>query len=413
MIELGLARVARLVQQAPLPWRAIHVAGTNGKGSICAYASAMLQAAGLRCGRFTSPHLVDRWDCITVDERPIDEAVFHAVERRVGDRDARHAVGASEFELLTATAFEVFTREKVDVAVVEVGIGGRLDATNILEAPLATVISKVGLDHQAFLGDTIGEIALQKAGIIKAKAPCILDGTNDAEVLAVLEDYARQVPSGPITRCPSPADDFIWELLSKDDFEPHQRVNLSCAVVAVREALREIGVPGDVRRLLPAVYGLSWPGRLQKISLGSLTGRAQDVLLDGAHNAQSAEVLGRYVDEKLRAEQQRPVTWVIAASSGKAVEELFSPLVWPGDHVAAVEFGPVDGMPWVEPTRSAAILAAIDDVSPGRLHDAGGDLMGALRWASEAAGGGSLVVAGSLYLVSDVLRLLRGSARAR
>lgn len=134
MIELGLSRIARLAAQTPQPWKAIHVAGTNGKGSICAYLSAMLHASGVRCGRFTSPHLIDRWDCITIDEQTVQESSFIEAEERVKQRSQllRMASKATEFELLTATAFEIFYREKIEMGVIEVGLGGRLDATNIL-----------------------------------------------------------------------------------------------------------------------------------------------------------------------------------------------------------------------------------------------------------------------------------------
>ncbi|KAJ5665721.1 uncharacterized protein N7477_008169 [Penicillium maclennaniae] len=150
MIELGLSRVSSLLQQSSLTWKAIHIAGTNGKGSISAYLSHLLSNEGVRCGRFTSPHLIDRWDCITVGERVVQESLFRQIEDQVKLRDQRLGIGASEFELLTATAFEIFNHEKVEVGVIEVGMGGRLDATNILSDVLVSVIAKIGMDHQAF-----------------------------------------------------------------------------------------------------------------------------------------------------------------------------------------------------------------------------------------------------------------------
>src|SRR6187402_2890767 len=120
MIELGLARISRLLSFTPQPWKAIHVAGTNGKGSICAYLSAMLKASGVRCGRFTSPHLIDRWDCITINEQTVQEGTFRAAERLVNTRNNAGKIEASEFELLTATAFEVFQQEKIEMGVIEV-----------------------------------------------------------------------------------------------------------------------------------------------------------------------------------------------------------------------------------------------------------------------------------------------------
>src|SRR3954452_20560198 len=126
MIELGLSRISRLVQQSAFTWKAIHVAGTNGKGSITSYVSGLLTAAGIRCGQFTSPHLIDRWDCITINEQVVRESLFKRIENQVRQRDRRLGVEASEFELLTATAFEIFNHEQVEIGVVEVGMGGRL-----------------------------------------------------------------------------------------------------------------------------------------------------------------------------------------------------------------------------------------------------------------------------------------------
>lgn len=193
MIELGISRIARLLQQTPLSWKAIHVAGTNGKGSISAYLSRLLAAGGIRCGRFTSPHLVDRWDCITIDEKVVQESLFRQIEASVKLRDQDLGIGASEFELLTATAFEIFNHERVEVGVVEVGMGGRRDATNVLDNVLVSVISKIGLDHQALLGDSIEQIAREKAGILKPDVPCVIDGTNSVEVLKTIQYRIREL----------------------------------------------------------------------------------------------------------------------------------------------------------------------------------------------------------------------------
>lgn len=403
MIELGLARIARLVQHTPQTWKAIHVAGTNGKGTICAYLSAMLHASGVRCGRFTSPHLIDRWDCITINEKVVQEEKFLEAERLVRKRDQDEDIGASEFELLTATAFEIFAREKIEMGVIEVGLGGRLDATNVMSSKAVTVISKMGLDHQSFLGNTLEEIALQKAGIMRPGVPCVLDRTNTPSVRKVVEDYAKKIGTTVIL---SSTDSAFAEELNESDFEPHQWDNLACAYTAFHLAFTKAHSP--LHRILPAVQGLKWPGRLQTTDIQAATGRKEAVLLDGAHNTQSAEALGAYVDRKLRPKAPR-VTWVLAASKGKELGSILKPLLRQDDCVTAVEFGPVDGMPWVTPMDASDILAkaANAGVDVSRQYNAGEDLSGALRWAAEVAQGGPLVIAGSLYLVSDVLRLMR------
>lgn len=409
MIELGLARIGSLLRYTSQPWKAIHVAGTNGKGSICAYLSAMLHASGVRSGRFTSPHLIDRWDCVSINENPVQESVFKGAEDLVLKRNQKDGIGASEFELLTATAFEVFAKEKIEIGVVEVGLGGRLDATNAMENKAVTVISKIGLDHQSFLGNTIGEIARQKAGIMRPGVPCVVDKTNPPAVQRVIEDYAKEIGTEVIQ---SSTESSFLDELSDEDFEPHQWQNLACAYTAFHLAYTKLDSP--LHRLLPAIQNISWQGRLQTVDIGSVTSRREPILLDGAHNVQSAEALGVYVDGKLRKEAGK-VTWVLAASQGKELEGILKSLLHPGDCVAAVKFGPVDGMPWVQAMSPEEILAAstASGVDTTQLHNSYSDISGALRWAATVADGEPIVVAGSLYLVSDVLRLLRDAERIR
>jgi folylpolyglutamate synthase/dihydrofolate synthase len=417
MIELGLQRISALLKYTPQRWKAIHVAGTNGKGSICAYLSAMLYANDVHVGRYTSPHLIDRWDCITIGEEPVHKKDFVTCEALVRDRNKRRRLGATEFELLTATAFEVFHRKQIDAGVIEVGLGGRLDATNAMAHKDLTVISKIGLDHQSFLGNTIEEIAREKAGIMRTDVPCVLDSTNDPAVIKVIEDYANEIGTQVVLSSP---DSPFMEELSKEDFEPHQWQNLACAYAAVCTTYTNF--PSPLHRALPFIKMLKWPARLQLLDIKALTGRNEPVLLDGAHNIQSAEVLGRYVFERMRgskpsnfqpfaSEESRPekVTWVLAASQGKELGGILGPLIIPGDCVAAVQFGPVDGMPWVQAMETTDILAAVNcsGVDSSHQYNAGTDISSALRWAVTVAAGGPIVIAGSLYLASDVLRLLR------
>jgi len=410
MINLGLVRIARLLAHTPLPWKAIHVAGTNGKGSVCAYASAMLRAGNVHSGRFTSPHLIDRWDCITINEKVVDEGQFRRVEEEIKHRSNAENVQASEFELLTATAFTIFTREKLDMAVVEVGLGGREDATNIIQCPVATVITNISKDHQSFLGSTVEEIAAHKAGIIKPGAPCFVDGSNTSDVLDVIRNEAGCTQAGEVVMIPQDKAEHerqLWNALPVHDFEPHQRVHVSLAFAAVERALRATHDPQKILELVPAVQNSVWPGRLQTISIESLTGRQEHVLLDGAHNASSAQVLGSYVDRKFRRKGS-PVTWVFGASRGKDLMELTSHLIGPQDRVVATRFGPVDGMPWVGSADTSAILSAVRQLGVGEqdLYESN-SVHEALIKAVAHSAGDSMVIAGSLYLVSDVLRLLR------
>ncbi|WEW55477.1 folylpolyglutamate synthase [Emydomyces testavorans] len=410
MIELGLSRIARLAQKSSVTWKAIHVAGTNGKGSIVGYLSALLTAGGVRCGSFTSPHLIDRWDCITINERVIQESVFRRIENQVKQRDQRLALGATQFELLTATAFEIFHQEQVEVGIVEVGLGGRLDATNILTNVLASIISKLGYDHQAILGNTIEEIATEKAGIIKPGVPCVVDGTNAPEAKRVITAHAQQV-GAPITFVESQDIGQLFPTLGRLfeslDLAPHQRANLSCAIMALKVSLPQIRSDLTVDQLFPVISKTPRPGRLQEIQLEPLISRKESVLLDGAHNPQSAEALASYVDQHFRT-RGKSITWVVAASQGKNVQELFGYMLKPGDKVAAVEFGPVAGMPWVQSVNATELVTMACSVSGiGVVKGFAANLLGGLNWANTVSAGGPLVIAGSLYLVSDVLRLLR------
>ena len=406
MIQLGLTRITRLLEHTSLSWPVIHIAGTNGKGSVCAYASAMLKAKRIKTGKFTSPHLIDRWDCIAIDENPIEEKIFFEVERSVRARNESWDIKATEFELLTATAFSIFTQEKIELGVIEVGLGGRLDATNVLPNPSVTVITKIGMDHQAFLGDTVEEIASQKAGIMKKGVPCVVDSTNIPSVLDVLKEHAQRVGAGPVVPiCPTGHE--VWNVLSSEKFEDHQQTNICLAFEAVKMALRSSPFKYRAfRELMDGIPVAILPGRLQELSIEPLTARESPILLDGAHNVQSAEVLAAYVDKRLRRSQQ-PVTWLVAFSKGKDFRKILSVLVRPGDVVLATGFGPVGGMPWVQPADPDQIVHECHELNISPRHEeAMENLVIGLQRASILSKEGPLVVAGSLYLVSDVLRLL-------
>ncbi|KAH8847292.1 hypothetical protein MCOR27_007306 [Pyricularia oryzae] len=406
MINLGLARIARLVERGDaFPWRAVHVAGTNGKGSICAYISALLtQVGGYSVGRFNSPHMIDRWDCITLNERTVHSSTFAAAEKDVLRRNDQLNIGASEFELLSATAFDLFRSSGVDFGVVEVGLGGRDDATNVLENKAVTVISKIGLDHQSFLGNTLADISLHKAGIMRQGVPCVVDASNPPTVLDAIHSHAKSVGTDIILA--SPSSDTRTQL-SRQGFAPHQVQNLSCALEAFRVACpAKKSTP--LSELLPVLERISWPGRLQTIDIGKIVDSSKSALLDGAHNVQSAEVLAQYVNAHVRNGNE-PVTWVLAASAGKDVAGIFELLVKPQDRVAAVRFGPVEGMPWVTPEDPDLILKLASDLGVDRssLFNADADLRQALKWAASTGRGQPVVIAGSLYLAGDILRLLR------
>ena len=450
MINLGLSRISKLLSSATIPWKAVHVAGTNGKGSVANIISSLLLSSGFSVGRFTSPHLIDRWDCITINQNVVDKPAFLGVEKILKARNEAENINASEFELLTATAFEIFSRAQVDIGVIECGMGGRLDATNILKPAqvLCSVFTKIGMDHEAFLGDNIIAIAKEKAGIMKKGVPFVIDQSNPIEVLMALDKHAAEVgaiqgtailPAGMTKQITTTSADIVRNqgsdslrrktgevhergfgaALDTSQWPLHQQQNLKTALLAWHTLHFDHSVAPKLKRpfnVLPTgILGLdqisaieasqnNWPGRLQLINTSSITGDGRFMLLDGAHNRQAATALARHVDTTYRS--HGPVVWVIAMSKGKSATGLFSDLLRYGDQIVITQFGPVDGMPWVQSEDLTELAEAIRGVIRSDVH-VEPEPWYALRRASQiAAGKSQVVVCGSLYLVGDVLRML-------
>ena len=246
--------------------RAIHVAGTNGKGAVCAMIDACLRAGGLRACRYTSPHLVRINERFFVDGKPVDDATLESAADKVFHADSDTNSQLTFFEALTAVAFIAFSEAKCDYAVLETGLGGRLDATNIC-APEICVITKIGLDHCDWLGDTVEKIAAEKAGIIKKGVPVVL-GKNDAAVVDVVKARASEV-GAPFFYAPDMAD----ESEIPDGFSLEGAFNRENAVTAL--AALKVLKKGSRDGLSDVV----WPGRFQRV------GR---FIIDGAHNPPAA-----------------------------------------------------------------------------------------------------------------------------
>src|SRR5579872_3536913 len=286
--KLGLENTFRLAALAGNPQqklRFIHVAGTNGKGSTCAMLESIYRAAGLRVGLFTSPHLVAFGERIQVNRQPVNEA---DVARLAGGmRLLLKQFPAGEhptfFEVVTVMALRYFAEQKCDLVIWEAGLGGRLDATNIV-TPLASVITNIHFDHQSWLGDTLARIAGEKAGIIKPGVP-VITAVDDAEAFRILYETARknESPFWLITWTQAeypPLHGLNLPLLGE-----HQRLNAAVAVYTVRTVSREIPVSDEIIRA--GLLGVHWPGRLQLVERAG----GQKLLLDGAHNLGGAEAL--------------------------------------------------------------------------------------------------------------------------
>lgn len=471
MIELGPERLQHLTRliSRPLGWKAFHIAGTNGKGTTAARLSSFLTAAGHCTGRFTSPHLIDRWDCIAINGVPINERQFRDAESTIKDRVSyrNKSLKPSEFELLTATAFEVFNREKVNYAVVECGMGGLLDATNVLrpEEVQASIITSIDYDHTDFLGDSLTEIVEHKAGIMKPGVPCFAFSEYSSDVVCMQDS---DVDEGKMSN-----NSTIDELLQKkaadtgaDLVQVPQRGGMVCypellsplqnsglstgdifgstvilAYTAMKSTLPRDEVPEWAPRQLETVIkGMKWPGRLEHIKLFPWVNYNEEILLDGAHNQGSARLLAHHVNNSYRQPGQ-PITWLVAFSKGKNFKRILEKLIGPNDDVILTQFGPVDGMPWVQPASPEEVRAAVlelhqqhQSVSTTKVWtplyhvrqnedfpiarstarrtrnslQAPTELQNAVEQAISIAKG-KIVIAGSLYLVGDVHRALRNS----
>lgn len=435
LISLGLQRVNSLLHKLSSPHLStpiVHIAGTNGKGSVSAYLTSILTAAQLRVGRFNSPHLVDEWDCLELEGQLVAEAEYHRIKRQVDDVNREHGIAATSFEVLTATAFTLFaqrTHPPLDLAVVEVGMGGLTDATNVVPAQqtLLSVLTPVELDHQAFLGDTIEQIARVKAGIIKDQVDVVLGQQSHPNVVEVVEDVVQeqraqlwkagrahvvldgQSPSAgtvpQLVEFPNRGPDHTrlhkgetgWQAGSSAPVRArlplpgdYQLANSATAVLAaqiLRQSPRALSILPALHQITDdaIVQGISntrWPGRLDWLRLKHQQQQQQlqqfpsePILVDGAHNPSSAETLATYL--RSVDESTRPTTLIIGISAPRPPASLLTPLIGPHagtgiTKVVCVPFSLPSGMPWIRPTPTnelAQVAAAVAAVAATALEE--------------------------------------------
>jgi dihydrofolate synthase / folylpolyglutamate synthase len=368
-MDFGLARVesalARLGHPERRLGRVIHVGGTNGKGSTSAMAAAILGEAGFRVGLFTSPHLARVTERVRIAGAEIDRAAFaDAYERAV-------TPGLTFFEQLTMTALLAFAEARVDATVLEVGLGGRLDATNVVDADVA-VVTGVGLDHEEVLGPDVASIAREKAGIFKAGRVAVVGAGGEPEAIPILVAAAEKVGA----RVVRAGADVPWPVALAG---AHQRANAACAVAATRC----LGIPESAQRA--GLAAVSWPGRLEEVG---------GVLLDAAHNPQGAQALAAAL-----AGVTRPLAVVVAVSADKDLDAVVAPVARRAELVVATE----------APSSRARPAA---DVGAAAARSGGGRVVVEPSWreavARARAHGGRVVVYGSLFLVGAVRAALLG-----
>lgn len=340
-IKLGLANITTLCEALDHPERAfasLHVAGTNGKGSVTAMAHAALRAAGIHAARYTSPHLVDLNERFVIGDAAVADADLESAATRVLDcADALVARGRlagppTFFEATTATAFELFRRAGVRVAVLEVGLGGRFDATNVVH-PMATAITSIGFDHQEHLGKTLGEIAREKAGIIKPSVP-VVAGALPPPARPAIQGIAEKAGARVVYAAEDTAVTWSMEhgravidvTTPNHHYAPirlalrgeHQIGN---AIVAIRllEEARAAGVPVTFDAIEHGLAHTAWPARLEVLSFPG----GRRLVIDAAHNADGAAALAKFLQRYHRA----PPPLVFAAMRDKDIPAILAPLL--------------------------------------------------------------------------------------
>ncbi|MGQ9369937.1 bifunctional folylpolyglutamate synthase/dihydrofolate synthase [Azospirillum sp. A39] len=422
-IDLTLGRVHRLLARLDHPERrmppVIHVAGTNGKGSTVAFLRAMLEAAGRRVHAYTSPHLVTVHECIRLGGSGLvaDDRLADALERC---ERASSADPVTVFEALTCAAFLLFAESPADVALVEVGMGGTEDATNVFARPAVSVITRISHDHADYLGPRLADIARAKAGIVKPGCPVVLAPQADPTVAAVVAAVARSLDA------PLAAAGTAWEVVpfpggfayrgprGSLELPPpalageHQMVNAATAIAALDQAAAAgLAVPdAAIRR---GVLDAVWPARLQRLddsSLAATLPAGSELWLDGGHNDSAGEALGRQA--AVWAADGRPLGLVVGMLASKDASAFLRPL---GRHAAALRAVPLRGplpgggvsMP-AERLVAAAREAGIAEAAPAPDIAAATADLGA-RFGRPCR----VLVCGSLYQAGAVLATAAGA----
>jgi dihydrofolate synthase/folylpolyglutamate synthase len=401
LIDLSLDRLRDLLASLGHPEQrlppVIHVAGTNGKGSTCAFIRAMAEAAGQRVHVYTSPHLVHFNERIRIAGRLVaDDTLIAAMERI--ERTNNNAP-ITVFEVITATAFDLFAATPADICVLEVGLGGRGDATNVIDAPAACAITSISLDHRELLGSAVETIAGEKAGIMKPGVPVAI-GAQPPEVTRVLLDHARAVEAPVLLRgrdwdMTASASGLSYSDASGTSELPtpslpgrFQHDNAGIAITALRAA----GLPHS-----PAgVAATEWPARLQRLHgrLAHLLPPDWELWLDGGHNPGAGIVLA----EHLRGWADRPVHVVVGMKQAKDSAEFLRPLLPLAASVWAVR----------EPNQHAALPVEAIVAASGGVARPGPRVADALREIGRVPEPARVLICGSLYLAGEILKLDAG-----
>ncbi len=402
-IHLGLERIQKLLTalgQPHLQMPVIHVAGTNGKGSVCAYISQILQGAGYRVGRYISPHLSDWHERITINGTWISESDLLAALAAVETVIEPDQEIPTQFEVITAAAWWYFAQEDIDIAVMETGLGGRLDATNVCPQPAVSVITSISRDHWQRLGDSLAAIAGEKAGIIKPNCP-IVAGTLPTDAATVITATA-QAHNAPLTWVTAPAtaveepQQILWhgKPYTISLLGSHQRHNAAIALAVIDQLrVQDWLIPDSA--VTEGLRQTTWAGRLQWITYRDRANQSHALLLDGAHNVAGAKLLREYVSQTF---PNQPVRWVMSILNTKDQRGILEALLKPQDYLFAV---PVPDHATTAPTELVVLSESLLEHRGKAYEHIIDGLEAALQHPILTAA--PVIVCGSLYLIGQLL----------
>ncbi|CAG8659307.1 15027_t:CDS:2 [Funneliformis caledonium] len=403
----------------------IHIAGTNGKGSVSAYLDSILIQSGHKTGRFNSPHFLEPHDSIKINGFPISQEDFKKENEFITDINLKNNVGASSFEILTAIALYWFDKRQIDIAIIEVGMGGRLDATNVFDNVLLSIITLIGMDHEMFLGDNIESIAKEKAGIMKANGNVVVAPQIEKEAVDTLKKCADEIGCTKTILVESAKWEQEETGLALIKLLDHSiiRINIPLSGNIQLENSATAIIAIDLLRttekkfanitnehIINGISSTKWPGRLQWIDAFKLSNVikmpiASNLLIDGAHNPQAAKALRTFVNRQ----NKNKVHWIFAATKGKNIIKIFELLLKDEDSLIAVSFSKVEGMPWINCYDPNEIIEYTKNVKKNINTFVAEDIKEALihAYSKYNKEGGLVVLCGSLYLIADLFKFFQ------
>lgn len=401
--HLGLTLMEELLRRLGSPHRQlkfVHVAGTNGKGSTAALLDACLRQAGYRVGLYTSPHLVRYNERFRIDGQPISDASLAAAAARVKAEADGLPESPTQFELLTCAAFCAFLEAGCDIVVLEVGLGGHLDATNVIPTPEAAVITRIGLEHTELLGNTVEAIAREKAGIVKPGGTVILGDSTEA-VLRVTEEICRErgaalvpaVPASPVSRSLA-GQRFYWKPygeLCLSLLGGHQLQNAATALTAL-DILRAKGWQIPEAAVREGLRTAVWPGRFECVSTRPA------IIIDGGHNRQCAEAIAASLRDYFPGKKCRFLMGILTDKDFRGIFDALLPLA---EQIAAVTPDSHRALPAQELCQRLHQTYGFSSAAPYESAEAA---LNALRHTADAED--VICVCGSLYMIGEVRSLL-------